>query len=380
MTVAYLRSHSYESDGRLARYLNICKDANVDFIIIDWDRTGNKCLGDKTQFRRTFLYKAKTGSGFKNIFNLFFWNCYLLCQLIFLRNRYKYIHAADLDTLLPALLVTKLFDKKLVFDVYDKYTAARKVPNFLARFFDWLEIEGIKIAHDVILPHACRIKQLGLERLNLKKDVHIFENIPLITCGQNEGYIEPHVKTWLGFVKDYNICISYVGILESKHRGLENIISAVARIPEIGFIIAGSGELTDFVQESASKFGNILYVGKVMPQEAHYILSSTDIHVGFYYKTISNHLYASPNKYYEHLFYGKAMLTNCGVPPGDLVKFHDTGFSIDESSESIYTLLKGLSISDIRIKGINAKTVWDDNFLGYTNYLNNEYLKIIKNE
>lgn len=380
MTVVYLRSHSYENDGRLTRYLKICKDENIDFMVFDWNRTGGLDAIVDCDWCKSFNYKAKTGSGFKNLFNIFLFNLYLLWQLIKLRNKYHFIHAADLDTLIPALIASKAFNKHLIFDVYDKYSASRKMPYFLSKIFDWIESLGIESADHVIVPHECRLEQLKIGELKLKRDVNIFENIPLM-AGVDASDIkesDANVKEWMTFMNRFTVCLAYVGILEAKHRGLENLVSAVSNMPDIGLIIAGSGELSDFMEKSSSIYENVHYVGRVAPINAHHILNQASIHVGFYYTSIPNHLYAAPNKYYEHLFYGKVMLTNEGIPPALLVAEYDTGYVIDQSLHSLIDFFTQLNVDKLKLKSENAKNLWADRYEDYYSFLSSNYKKIIQ--
>lgn len=379
MTIAYLRSHSYENDGRLARYLQICKKFDIDFIVFDWERNVLTKKEQSKPWRKPFLYRAKAGAGLKNMFNLFLWNCYLLVTLIRNKDKYRFIHAADLDTVIPALMVSRLFNKHLIFDVYDKYSASRAMPKPLIKIFDWMESIGIESAQDVIVPHICRIEQLGINKLSLKNAVHIFENIPYMVSDDKSQTSIPLLERCNTFRQKHRICLAYVGILEAKHRGLENLLKAVSEMSNIGLVVAGAGELSDMFKQASERYENIIYIGKVKPDFAHYILSAVDIHVGFYYKSIPNHLYASPNKYYEHLYYKKAMLTNEGVPPGKLVKQYNTGYVIDENYDSLHSLLKSIDLRDIEMKSVNAHNLWCDEYYNYADRLSVQYMQIVQN-
>lgn len=376
MKVVYLRSHSYQCDGRLARYLKMCHEIGIDFMVFDWERNG---LNKEEKFpcwRKPFLLRAKIGSGVKNIFNMFAWNIYLLGRLVRYRHQYQVIHAADVDTLIPAMIVAKCFNKHLIFDIYDKYSASRKMPVFLARLFDWLERKGMELAQDVIVPHICRMEQLCIDKWDFKNNLHIFENIPLISSLETSPPLEL-VDSWLGFRRRYNVCLAYVGILESTHRGLENLLKAISETPEIALIVAGSGELSEQFRLASTEFDNILYVGRVKPEYAHQILQAADVHVGLYYKSIENHLYASPNKYYEHLYYGKAMLTNEGVPPGHLVNEFNTGYVIDDTYQTLIECLKSLDLDEIKTLGARANFLWQEKYVNYYSFMKKEYQEIL---
>ncbi len=330
-------------------------------------------------WRKPFTLRAKVGSGIKNVCNIFLWNIYLLGQLVRHRREYQVIHAADVDTLIPALIVTKCFKKHLIFDIYDKYSASREMPAFLASQFDWLESKGIEMAQDVIVPHVCRIEQLGIGRLNLKKDIHIFENIPLVSSIESSLSLDL-VQSLIEFKKKYQVCLAYVGILEATHRGLENLLKAVSQSPHIALIVAGSGPLSDIFQKASIEFNNIFYVGMVKPELAHKILQTADVHVGFYYKSIVNHLYASPNKYYEHLYYGKAMLTNEGVPPGYLVDEYNTGYVIDDTYQALMECLNSMELDDIMELGAKANLLWQRKYVNYYASMMEEYQGILLSE
>lgn len=377
MTIAYLRSHSYENDGRLARYLQICKKFDVDFIVFDWERNVLTQQEHSKPWRKPFLYRAKVGAGIKNIFNLFLWNCHLLATLIRHKEQYRFIHAVDLDTVIPALIVSRLFNKHLIFDVYDKYSASRSMPKPLIKIFDWVESKAIENAQDVIVPHICRVEQLGINKLSLKNAVHIFENIPYIASDAKSQTSNPLLDICTSFRQKYQICLAYVGILETKHRGLENLLKAVSEMPNIGLIVAGAGELSDMFKQASELYENIIFVGKVKPDFAHCILNAADVHIGFYYTSIPNHLYASPNKYYEHLYYGKALLTNKSVPPGSLVDKYETGFSIDETYMSLKECLSSMCLDEINKIGRNARGVWDEKYANYQSCMEKEYCKIL---
>ena len=124
---------------------------------------------------------------------------------------------------------------------------------------------------------------------------------------------------------------------------------------------------------------NIVYFGEVDPKKALGIMNSSDIIVGMYYKTVKNHLYASPNKYYEHLMLGKPLLTTFGTNPGDKVIQYDTGFAIGENIYELENFIMKLNKSILRSKGCQAKNIWFA--FGYDNYINvirNKYYNIIE--
>lgn len=141
--------------------------------------------------------------------------------------------------------------------------------------------------------------------------------------------------------------------------------------------IAGGGKIESLVKEKAGKYPNIVFYGQVSSQKALEILSKSDVIVGMYYKTIKNHLYASPNKYFEHLLLGKVLLTTEGTPPGYKVQKYSTGFAIGETEKDILNFIKNIDIDTIKQYSINAKKIWVEKYNNYQERLKEKYSNLL---
>lgn len=360
--IIFIRSQLPQNDSRLQRYVNILKKSNHSYLLIGWDRKNTT----SKQNQNEILYKksALIGGGVKNIFHLVTWNIFIFKTLFKYRKQYQNIHAIDFDTILPALFFKFLFKKRLIFDIYDKYTDARKMPSVVSFFIDKIEYYSCFFSDKLILPDECRIKQL-----KLKNNINplIIENVPF------SEIITKEMKN------KYPIVLSYVGILESKHRGLENLISAVKKYPQkIILNIAGDGELKEYIEFECKNVKNINYFGPVKYDKALEIMLNSHIIVGMYYKTIKNHLYASPNKYYEHLFLGRPLLTTIGTPPGKKVNKFNTGFVLNENKSCLLEFFDKLNLDECIEFGLNAKNLWEKKYLNYWENISNLYLGLLK--
>ncbi|MDO4729484.1 MAG: hypothetical protein Q4B43_10845, partial [Bacteroidota bacterium] len=130
----------------------------------------------------------------------------------------------------------------------------------------------------------------------------------------------------------------------------------------------------EFVEKMAEKYDNILFYGGVSQQRALEIMNSSHIIVGMYYKTIKNHLFASPNKYYEHLFLGKTLLTTQGTPPGDKVLKYNTGYVIEETKEDIENVINRFNIVEWADLAKNAEKLWSDRYINYKKKMKQQYI------
>ena len=364
--VIFLRSQDPDTDSRLQRYLNALKGVGSRFLIIGWNRSGiiNKEIPDSILYHK----QAKIGGGINNILPLIAWNYFLLRTLWQHRKEYTTIHSVDFDTCLAAYIAARLLKKKLIIDIYDKYSDSRGITGKAAQVIDAIEKFVCLRADELILPDICRIEQLKIKKT---KNINFFENVPLNINLPKEGYETPNNSTSQQFK------VSYVGILEKNHRGLEHLIQVASQLPHIYLNIAGAGALEETIKSAANAYKNIKFWGAVTPEKALSILNDCDLLVGMYYKTIKNHLFASPNKYYEHLMLGKPLLTTEGTPPGDKVIQHKTGYAIGETENDLYNLLNNLNKDSLDILGNNARKLWDEKYANYLDNFSEQYLKLI---
>lgn len=361
--VVFLRSQIPNTDSRLQRYVDIVKEENLSYLIVAWNRENKKI----EETKNTILYnkRATIGGGISNIFSLILWNLFLFQKLWKNRKNYTIIHSIDFDTCIPAYIIAKIFRKKLFFDVYDKYTDARNTPYPVAFLINKFEKYCCLHCDKLILPDECRIKQLNIPIE--EERICIIENVPYtqfeIISKENKGN---------------HFILSYVGILEEKNRGIENLLNVVSQNPSTILYIAGGGKIEPLVKEMSEKYPNIVFYGQVTPERALEILSKSDVIVGMYYKTIKNHLYASPNKYFEHLFLGKVLLTTEGTPPGDKVQRYNTGFAIGETEIDISNFIRNIDINTIKQYSINARKIWVEKYNNYQEKLKEKYLNLLK--
>lgn len=355
MKVCYVRSYQIDVDSRLKRYHASLARKNIEFMTLYWDR---HCLGAKNPGEIPISLPAKVGSGGGNGFSILRWQIKLLIALYKNRKNFDILHAVDFDSIIPAYIISRLFGKRIIFDIYDKYTDARNISGFPRRCIDSIENYFCKNSDVLILADELRINQHGLDK---GTDVNIIENVP----GIEIDYF-PLPKEKPAILK-----VSYAGSLEHSHRGIENLLECIARRSDVELNIAGFGALSDLCMEYSKKYKNIKFHGRVESQVCLEIMRESHIVFGMYYKTILNHLYAAPNKYYEHLVLGRPLVSTEGTPPGIKVDKYKTGWAIGESKESIDKLLDEIKFnySDVAIRGENARSLWI-----------NKYKKIYSNE
>lgn len=369
--IVIIRSNEVNPDPRVQKYINYLEKKSIDYIILGWNRDGNKIN------KKNYIYfekKAKYGLGVKNIPNKLLWFMFIIKYLIINRKEYNLVHACDFDTAFPSYVASLITKKKYIFDVFDWMSDDSKKGIFFS-ILRFLENYVAKKARYVIVCEEERKEQINIDKANIaKEDILVMPNIPNICFSEDLEIISK-----MNNKKDkYNLIISYVGVFDSD-RGIEDILETVKNQKNIFLHIAGFGKLDELVKEYSASNDNIRYWGKVNYNTALNIMKQSDLILAMYYTTNPVHKYAAPNKFYEGLMLGVPIVTTKGTLVGNKTLKLDTGFVISEGSEPLKNLLTMNGIeAEILQKSYNAKIAWEniykdaiDNFMAY------DYSKII---
>lgn len=365
----YVRSQLVATDGRLVRYLTFMKTKRLPYRVFCWDRTASQhALSDDFSDTDYFALPARSGSRYSNVLKLIRWNLAVFAYCVKNRHSISKVQCADFDSVLPCFLFSKLFSRPLVFDSYDRYSDSRVIGYPLKYLVDRIETCIMHKADFAILPSECRITQYQLQST---KNLLIIENVPLFGSSATPGTQDESEKL-NAVLQAITSCrsqiravVSYVGILEPKVRGLEHVLNCAASMPDLVFIIAGAGPLDSMVSRYAKLHPNIYFLGAIDYGQAEQIMSFSDLHLGLYYLSNPNHRYAAPNKYYEHLYFGKPLLTSAHTPPGVLVEQWSTGFTIGDTEDELSQFLLALDPLLLKIRGEQARSLWQKEYANY---------------
>lgn len=360
--IVLLRSTDGNPDSRLEKYVDALEFANCPYLEFCWDRKGKFEDTD-----RIFFYKKRAlyGSGWGNLKGLLGFDLFLIKKLFKYRKKYSIIHACDFDTVLPAMIMKLFFRKKVIYDIFDWYVDSRELGfSFIRYFILLIESINLKFSDITIICEEERKKQLCV----VPRKLWILPNIPNLGNSSFPGSQS----------KSEQINISYVGVF-AKHRGIEKILKLVANHPsKYKLDMAGFGELEPMVRSAAEDSSNIVYHGSVKYTDGLSIMSGSDIILAIYEKTIPNHIYAAPNKYYEGLCLGIPILTTMGTYVGTKTNAKSTGFSIGETYEEMEDFFKSVTNEELKLRGKNAFEEWNFKYKAFIDqFMNEKYLPFI---
>lgn len=361
--IALLRSTDGNPDSRFEKYLQFLDRSGVRRLTMCWDRFGVK--SDEGEDVMYYKRPAVYGSGMRNMVGLLGFNRFLWRQLWRRRHDYNVVHAADLDTVLPAVLAKLLLGKKLIYDIYDWYIDSRNIRNPLMRaavsMLEWISIRSADVT---IICEEGRRGQIH----PAPRHLWVLPNIPALqidTTPANRKEGSP-------------VELVYVGIL-SEERGLE-LLPRLAREcgDKVHITVAGFGPLGQSMANVASELPNFTYRGRVAYAEALRMMGEADVIYAAYHKTNPNHLLAAPNKYYEGLALGRPVITTEGTLVGDKVTASDTGYVIGETVEDLKRVFNDWDEGAWRRKCANASELWDTQWKDYVvRFITGHYLPFI---
>jgi glycosyltransferase involved in cell wall biosynthesis len=143
-------------------------------------------------------------------------------------------------------------------------------------------------------------------------------------------------------IPENKLIISYVGYLPPS-RGLLALIEAVRSDKEVFLILGGKGQLEDKIAELSGNIENIRYLGYTKPGRIPLISALSDVIYYGLQNSSGNNRYSAPNKLFEALAAGKAILTGNLGEIAKIVKEENCGFSLERiSSENLLCVFRKL--------------------------------------
>jgi glycosyltransferase involved in cell wall biosynthesis len=328
---------------------------SITYLALDREYTYPKVENDSnvTIYRFRFKWFEHSIGG---IFILPIWWAFIFFKL--LKEDCDYIHCIDLDTLPPAFIAAKLRGIKIIYemfdyvpDIYPHSYGIEFIRPILKKIDDTLipRVDGLIVADEI------RYSQIGLNIIDKCKKVVIIYNSP------KDTYKDIDNKN-----KNKNFTIFYGGILE-KDRYLLCLIDAVSKLPESKLVIGGHGHMEKQVKEAATKYPNVIFLGKVDTRSIIENTKRADLIPCLYDPQVPNNVYASPGKFFESLMMGKPCLAFRESLFSKRIKDFNCGVIISAKSDiagQIREVIEDLSEKPemCTLMGKNARRVYLNNF------------------
>lgn len=225
----------------------------------------------------------------------------LLCLCLHYRSHI--IHAHDLDALLPAVLTSKIFNNKVIYDAHELITA-RTTYRWLRPILALLEAYCCKQVACVVTTTNSRAQFLA-KKYGITKPI-VVPNLPV----RREVMPSRKIQDALNIFGNQPIAL-YQGRLH-EGRGIRTIINLAQRIPSLHFVLIGDGPQQSLVDEAALScaHGNLYRIPWLPHHQLHEFTCSADIGLQLIRNTCANHYTTDSNKLFEYISAGLAILAS----------------------------------------------------------------------
>lgn len=332
--ILYIRSTSIINDSRAEKEIKCYLQNGFDVIVLCWNRQNLKNIevAYKNKKAKVYTYtkNSKYGNGLKNIFKFISFQKWLYKNIIKLKNDFDIIHACDFDTAFIANKANKRLKKKFIYDIYDYYVDCHS----LYIFKNIIEKKDINVINNADCVIICTDQRKAQIAKSSPKKVLVIHNTPEINNSLKENNIKERLK------------LCYVGILQDN-RLLKEVAEAVKNNSNIELHVGGFGKYENYFKELANNYDNIFYYGEMKYDNVLELENKCNILFATYNPDIKNHLYSAPNKVYESMALGKAVIVCKNTGIDKLVLAEKIGYVIHYNSDEFIKVINKIKESEL---------------------------------
>ena len=266
----------------------------------------------------------QTSHKLRSLFTMLFMNLWIL--RFGLGRRFDLIHTHDIQPIPAAILLKWLYRAKAVHDAHENVDGSFG-ENFISKLA--VKLESYYIARaDHVITVGERLKQAlikrGAKQVTVVGNWRRLHGTPI-----DAGRVSQVRQTYR--LDDYTLVISYLGLF-FPHRTLPPLLEAVAQSPDVILLIGGRGPLEEVIVEYAEENPNIVMLGWVPMEDVDLYTHLSDV---VYYcldpETSHQAYYVAPNKLFESLIAGKAIIARKGVGEiGEILEDIQSGILLEE--------------------------------------------------
>jgi glycosyltransferase involved in cell wall biosynthesis len=270
-------------------------------------------------------YKTKRLKHFFNKGFLFYSEYNIRIWFFLLFKKFDFLVANDLDALFGPFIISKIRNKPLVFDSHEYFTEVPEIQNkpFVKKVWKLIEkmiVPGLKHVYTV----NQSIADLFIKKYNI--EVKVVRNIAPKIKTQNIK-----TKKQLGLPDDKAILILQ-GCAINIDRGTEEAIEALQYVNNAVLLIIGEGDVFSQLKNHVEKLQlneKVIFKPKMSYDALIHFTSNADIGLSLDKDTNINYRYSLPNKLFDYIQSGIAILVSNLVEVAKIVHNYRIGCVIN---------------------------------------------------
>jgi glycosyltransferase involved in cell wall biosynthesis len=257
--------------------------------------------------------------------NLLFsqWQMYRRALKLHRRENFSIIHSHDLDTLLAGVALKRKTRLPLIYDAHEVYgyMLARRLPNWIASRFLWLEKKLIRYVNHVI--SVDEIQKTYLDAITDKPITLVMNCKPL----QLNHYHAPSNEIFT---------VLYIGGLH-KGRSVTLLIDAVGEIDGVRCVIGGIGSPKEVqvIADRCAATRNAQFIGKVPMHDVIPLTCKADVVALILNPSDLNNRDSLANKQFEAMVCGRPIICTKGTYSGNLTEQEKVGLTVEHNKEAL---------------------------------------------
>jgi glycosyltransferase involved in cell wall biosynthesis len=319
--IVFIKSNSLDIDVRVPKETRILRENYFNITFLGWNRelrkTGSK-ITDSSKINQV-LMNLKAPYGKKIILYIPIWWFFEFFWLI--SHRWDIVHVVNLDSLLPAFLVAKIKNKKIIYEILDTYEDLNIIPKLLRDFIISIDKIFMKNSDIVILVDENQIQEFnGIPNNNA---IVLYDSPP-------DLFTKDKIKNekWEEFT------LFYAGVLfKERNLNIEKIIQAVQEIDNVQLIIAGYGNLVDDIKYYSSLTPNkIKYIGILSNVKAMEMCAEATLMFQLREPTVLINKYICGSTLLNAMMCGTPILVNKGTSTAEKVLNENCGLVINANN------------------------------------------------
>ena len=316
--IVVLVSNDLSTDQRVRKMCNSL--INLDYSI---ELIGRR-LPDSKPLKRT--YKTKRFKLWFNKGGLFYANLNIRLFFYLLFLKYDRIQANDLDTLLPAYLISRLRKKPLVYDTHEIFT---EVPEIQGR---WVKNVWIFIENSIFpkLKYVITVNQsiADFYQQKFKRiDIKVIRNIP-----EKQSIEKTQSRKDLELPTDqFVLIVQGAGI--NVDRGTEEVLLSLKYLSEVILLIVGSGDAVPELKKMAvteQLEDRVIFIPRLPYEQMMQYTMNSDLGISVDKPTSLNYEFSLPNKIFDYIRAGIPMLVSDLVEVAAVIKEYKIGRIIEK--------------------------------------------------
>lgn len=232
--------------------------------------------------------------------------------------------ANDLDTLLPNYLISRIKGAHLVYDSHEYFTGVPELENSHFKRGVWKRIERW------IFPELKHVFTVNDSIAKLYKDeygveVKVVRNVPLLSARDKQ--LKWKTKIQLGLPEQKKIVLLQ-GAGINVDRGGEETVQAMQYVQNAMLLIIGSGDVIGKLKQMTKELKldeKIMFISKLPFGELMQYTHHADIGITLDKDTNINYRYSLPNKLFDYIHSGVAVLASPLVEVAKIVRQYNVG-------------------------------------------------------